>query len=1196
MANDGPPALAPVSTPLSPGSTAPANSNIKIEPVVGSPVNSEKTAVVLARLRELIAQPGTRAAVFSTDGGRLPQRGIPSDAPPIIVRSAGVRDVLNSANYWREKYPDFYPCFFPNQGWTIADLWDEYDVHLESPEFLKEVLHVIMYGNQQSSINFAYNWCLENQGKIDKLSGDLKQFEASPLAMVNEFFSEQELGQFPRQYLLHALWVLRDSMHRRQAKCHPILQADSVSPLVNDNSLQPVSNEDFLNMNFQQQHSIPMPLRKIINHSSVYHHTDCLLGSALPAQQLTGYSPVIHVPNMPRIRNVSFTPLHPPAPNLHRGGVAGVHAISAVPTQAMKQPQNMRRPDRSGSQSFTQPQQSYLNGENVRLPVGGHTHHPMGPPPHGGPRHFIPNIPTGPGQQGLYAPPTTVMTSPPIHPNQVAYSPATGHVIFPTPVSVPHQIHNPAYHLLGTHTTSHVTPFVNMANNTQHTSMQGPDLRSIQGISNQNVKAPGLYNPYDATRPEKAGFADTGSRKGGRGNSTNNVGRGRKISAGAFDRSVNNSNLSGYPNSGKFNPIDTNITKDKEFGCDLNFIGPKNTTVRQLHVQNIPDSISAPEIRTFFQNCAKVMPNSIDIKSGGDRKEFHYALVSFDSTHDTRKALETRFPTLKGKVVQVNVAKRYFCLGFNHRPALPAGQSTQPNPYSPQDARSDLHHVNEQHRQPKVQVLWDSPEARKAKKLGAKREDQTDGSPKKENTSKTISQSHSVENVIEKKKVKVAVKKEATDSPPANSTTALSKTGTVADEEEKAKCSDVDEALPKDNTPTSPETVTESIPVDAQAPLLVSLTKVNLPPADCVPKTVQEESKTAVPAVPAQGEQDDGNPVSGPLQEDALSDDDQKHDLSFHSAPELPPETSSDKDKDDQKVESMHEEEEKYDNTTGKHTQPCDQQPATTNAGGDPKATTNYNLGSDVREQSCVISAASKPPAELGRKNGVKQTESLNPYSKASKAQLKKVRDKEKKQKKKDKGEMAEKGEMQIPAKASITMESGEGEKLGKIPSRGPTQGLAEEDGGDNTQGKHFVMAVGGAITQDLQAQQKVDAQHVSRGASDQSGSSAKSAQLCEESGVRAVIATTKEEKQLGTLNNQRQTSKTGQSTKAIPAAIAVPKLDLLKKRSSTNTTTPPNTPHFTKDARVSEKDTENSAGNTQEVSHGSQGMPPWPM
>ena len=356
-----------------------------------------------------------------------------------------------------------------------------------------------------------------------------------------------------------------------------------------------------------------------------------------------------------------------------------------------------------------------------------------------------------------------------------------------------------------------------------------------------------------------------------------------------------------------------------------------------------------------------------------------------------------------------------------------------------------------------------------------------------------------------------------------------------------------------------------------------------LPPVDHNPKAVHAKSKKAVAA---EDPQVSGNLVSVPLQEDAASDDDQKHDLSFHSAQESPLEIISEKDPRDQKADSVHENEEKPGSITGKYIGlDDDQQPPVTNNGGGQKVATSHNLAYEIQEGKGAITVASKSSAELGRKNGAKQTESLNPYSKAYKAQLKKIKDKERKQKKKDKIETTVKEEMQGVAKISITVENGEKENSGKTSSRASTQGLAQEDHGDETQGKYCFLANGGMITHNLPAQKGTEVQDVKQDRLNHSKSPPKSAQPCDGKGLQATVATTTKDERLVMSNNQRQTSGTGQGVKSTSTVIAVPKLESLKKRSSTTTTTPPSTPQRT------EKDNMDTARDAREDSPGHQGM-----
>lgn len=191
-----------------------------------SPAESEKTVIArpASRLRKMVARPGTGAAVFSTDGGRLPRRAVPIPPPPVIVRSDKFHGVLDSANYWRKKCPEFYHCFFPNQRWTITDLWDDNDIHIESPGFLEEVLQFIVRDNAAGATNFARDWCQRSHEKMDKLgAADASHLHNAddPFAILDEFFTEGEQRECPQQFLLYVLGILRQAMRSYLEKYRP---------------------------------------------------------------------------------------------------------------------------------------------------------------------------------------------------------------------------------------------------------------------------------------------------------------------------------------------------------------------------------------------------------------------------------------------------------------------------------------------------------------------------------------------------------------------------------------------------------------------------------------------------------------------------------------------------------------------------------------------------------------------------------------------------------------------------------------------------------------------------------------------------------------------------------------------------------------------------------------------------------------
>jgi hypothetical protein len=251
MASVERPPPAPMSTTPD-GTPAIGKAGLDDVPSVSSPADSEKTVIVSKRstrapphLRRMDAQPGAGAAVFSTDGGRHPHRNPLIPPPPVIVRSDKVRGVVDFANYWRGECPDLYPCFFPDCGWGITDLWDAADIHVESPGFLEEVLHFIVRDNVAGATNFAQIWCQRNQDKVDKLAcyTNLMYDANDPFAIVDEFFTEGEQDECPRQFLFHALWALRQGMRSYMSKCHATQSVGSAGPPNKAEPLSPTTND-----------------------------------------------------------------------------------------------------------------------------------------------------------------------------------------------------------------------------------------------------------------------------------------------------------------------------------------------------------------------------------------------------------------------------------------------------------------------------------------------------------------------------------------------------------------------------------------------------------------------------------------------------------------------------------------------------------------------------------------------------------------------------------------------------------------------------------------------------------------------------------------------------------------------------------------------------------------------------------------
>lgn len=181
------------------------------------------------------------------------------------------------AQYWRDNCPEFYHCFFFQDGWTIEDVWDEYEIHIETAEFLEEVLQLIMRDNEHCASKFAQSWCWahRNTGMLRKLHGDLHHLVNSSdrLAFVDAFFTQQELESAdlkdsPREYLFHALWLAKTTMNRTFSNYHAgypqyhAVPGVPTGPQVNNDAFPAIVDEMSTPSNLHKQQALAIRTRK----------------------------------------------------------------------------------------------------------------------------------------------------------------------------------------------------------------------------------------------------------------------------------------------------------------------------------------------------------------------------------------------------------------------------------------------------------------------------------------------------------------------------------------------------------------------------------------------------------------------------------------------------------------------------------------------------------------------------------------------------------------------------------------------------------------------------------------------------------------------------------------------------------------------------------------------------------------------
>ena len=139
-----------------------------------------------------IPQLGRGSAMFSTDLGARPQRKLltPPNVP-VIVRSGNmIADVAVVADFWRHKYPYQYFSIFPGSGLKIDDLWDEYDIHLETENFCKQVLRFIEGDNATRAHKYSQEYAHLHPERLSIIGGDMTKLydKSDPISIVDKIF------------------------------------------------------------------------------------------------------------------------------------------------------------------------------------------------------------------------------------------------------------------------------------------------------------------------------------------------------------------------------------------------------------------------------------------------------------------------------------------------------------------------------------------------------------------------------------------------------------------------------------------------------------------------------------------------------------------------------------------------------------------------------------------------------------------------------------------------------------------------------------------------------------------------------------------------------------------------------------------------------------------------------------------------
>lgn len=209
----------PTLQPLVATSSTMKNSTaINPDPSLSHPADLNETATVPMQDEAVLLKGPFRSgsAMFSTELGNRAPRSLPAGPPfpPIVVHSNNMQGVARTAAMWRHKYCSYSLCIFPGCGWTIGDLWDDVDIHVDTSAFCQEVLKFIARENYRLASIYAQEWSQTHKDRLSLIGGDMRELYDTEdhLAIVNKIFVDNETKDYPRTFLWHALHIIRTNM------------------------------------------------------------------------------------------------------------------------------------------------------------------------------------------------------------------------------------------------------------------------------------------------------------------------------------------------------------------------------------------------------------------------------------------------------------------------------------------------------------------------------------------------------------------------------------------------------------------------------------------------------------------------------------------------------------------------------------------------------------------------------------------------------------------------------------------------------------------------------------------------------------------------------------------------------------------------------------------------------------------------
>ncbi|KAF2629709.1 hypothetical protein BU25DRAFT_272384 [Macroventuria anomochaeta] len=611
-----------------------------------SPAGSDKT-LTPPRLRStsnVEPQLGGGSAMFSTDlGRRAPRRFQSPPYAPVLVRSDIVRDVVTAAGYWRSKYPHQYLCIFPRAGWQIGDLWDKEDVHRETEPFCKEVLRFIERDNCVRAQNYVQDWSKLHPERLPIVGGDMTELydKSNPLSVVDKIFVNEERRQYPPIFLWHVAHIMRTTMLTVKGAKLPV-KKPSVPERLDTGHKDPVAHGT-APIPATVEGTAILPVASSTTATSSTHVVN-------PAASMSGQQPIpawhsdrtsppflsdappAHGRFADPIEGGGYTEtvghMMPGVPGHEVGGPNAAHSGLHVPRN---------RSARSASGTYNQTVPSGLYVENMpRAPSGhGPRQHantiPMTQSPRFNQAHMTLNHPMVKIHHGIipFAHEQARMT-----PGMIAGQAHAPGVMHPG-MMPPHAMQNPSMthgysrQPSGLQSTPYAGPMGDVTNMHYSPGMpsQNIDPRhpGDRRFSQQHGNGSALYDPYEGSNPAFRTVGYSNGKKYSQNSLHNSTGRQRKTSfpgSRPYHGQYTNDRPGLLQMGGNrfFGPKpdredDPAITQDQEYGCYIDWIGPRNETVNELFVKDLPENIQDAELEALFLGRLGVKPTSVKVKS-----------------------------------------------------------------------------------------------------------------------------------------------------------------------------------------------------------------------------------------------------------------------------------------------------------------------------------------------------------------------------------------------------------------------------------------------------------------------------------------------------------------------------------------------------------------------------------------------------